>query len=42
MASFDNSKHKQKTFECAHDNIMELKVYYESNLILFQWLDDED
>jgi hypothetical protein len=42
MAIFSNSKHKQKTLECAHDNSMELKIHYESNLILIQWLDDED
>jgi hypothetical protein len=42
MAIFGNSKHKQKTLECAHDNIMEFKVQYESNLILIQWLDHED
>ncbi len=26
MTIFGNSKHKQKTLECAYDNIMELKA----------------
>jgi hypothetical protein len=42
MAIFGNLNISKKTLECAHDNIMELKVHYESNLILIQWLDDDN
>jgi hypothetical protein len=40
MAFFGNPKHKKKIFN-VHDNILELKAYFESKLSLIQWLDEE-
>jgi hypothetical protein len=39
MVFFGYPKHKKKKFNL-HDNILELKVHFESKLILIQWLDE--
>jgi hypothetical protein len=36
MTSFDYPKHKTKKLENLHDNILKLKVHFESKLILIQ------
>jgi hypothetical protein len=42
MTSFSYHKHKNKIkLESLHDNILELKVHFESKLILTQRLDEE-
>jgi hypothetical protein len=33
---------KSKKLKNLHDNILELKVHFESKLILIQWLDEEN
>jgi len=40
MVFFGYHKHKQKTLK--YDNILELKVHFESKLILIQWLYEEN
>jgi hypothetical protein len=41
MVSFGYPKHRAKKIENLHDNPLELKVYFESKLILIQQLDEE-
>jgi hypothetical protein len=41
MVPFSNLKQKQKIHNL-HDNILDLKVHFESKLILIQWLNEED
>jgi hypothetical protein len=41
MTSFGWFKHKQKSLEFAQQHL-ELKIHFESKLILIQWLDEED
>jgi hypothetical protein len=31
-----------KKIKILHDNILELKIHFESRLILIQWLDEKD
>ncbi len=42
MTSFENLKHKEKKLQNVHDNILELKVHFESKLSLIHWLNEED
>jgi len=41
MVFFDYPKHKKKILNL-HDNLLELKFYFESKWILIQWLDEKD
>ncbi len=42
MTFFENSKHNKKKLQNVHDNILELKVHYETKLNLIQQLDEEN
>jgi len=42
MTFFGNPKHTRKKLQNVHDNILELKVHFESKFNLIQWLDEED
>jgi hypothetical protein len=42
MTFFGNPKNKQFFFLNVHDNIMKFKVHDKLNLILIQWLNEED
>jgi hypothetical protein len=41
MVSFDYPKHKKKLYSL-HNNILKLKVHFESKLILIHQLNEED
>jgi hypothetical protein len=41
MTSFGNLKHKKKKLQNVHDNILELKVHFQSKFNLIQWLDEK-
>jgi hypothetical protein len=41
MVSFGYPKHKQKNLNL-HNNLLELKVSFETKLILIKWLNEED
>jgi hypothetical protein len=39
---FSSKEVMYKKLKILHDNILELKIHFESRLILIQWLDEKD